>query len=349
MGGGHWNGKNHGGEHTGIGKKLKCGPYTANGYRPEPDISHKDFFVGSDVIYTGTNKNKSQYYIPNGSKGKIMKKDNSNKLKKVSRSFFKVNFESKGIHYVHKNVLQLANSFKEHQEYILNFNSEGLQNYRNDKKKEVNEKLNKHKYKNIIDNRNKIKKFREWRKEFLDEKKLEIQSKINELLSNPEYKQKRETKKKLMEEIDYIQDMYSLTNEPVTKINYLTEHKDEFDDPDMCLKQYHYKKDKDLNKLKYLKNELEKVKYYFDNSSNEIKKLNEIMDRGNKQFIYQVNSKEDYNNFLHHHYNEKNKGVKYKYEPKKPSREYKVDNTIIPKIPDNINLLLWGLYPRDVH
>ena len=27
MGGGHFNGKNHGGEHTGDGKKQKKGPY----------------------------------------------------------------------------------------------------------------------------------------------------------------------------------------------------------------------------------------------------------------------------------------------------------------------------------
>ena len=39
MGGGNYNGKNHSGEHTGDGKKQKCGPYSANGYRPEPEIS----------------------------------------------------------------------------------------------------------------------------------------------------------------------------------------------------------------------------------------------------------------------------------------------------------------------
>ena len=80
MGGGQYNGKNHGGGHTGDSKKQKCGPYSANGYRPEPEISHLDFEVGSQVTYTGTNKNKNKIYIPNGTLGEIMEKDNSSKL-----------------------------------------------------------------------------------------------------------------------------------------------------------------------------------------------------------------------------------------------------------------------------
>ena len=118
MGGGHFNGKNHGGEHTGDGKKQKCGPYSANGYRPEPDISHQDFEVGLQVIYTGTNKNKNMNYIPNGTLGEIMKKNNPSKLQKTSRSILKVDFGDKGIRYVNKSVLQLVGSFEEnHQKH----------------------------------------------------------------------------------------------------------------------------------------------------------------------------------------------------------------------------------------
>ena len=120
MGGGNYNGKNHGGEHTSDGKKQKCGPYSANGYRPEPDISHQDFVVGSQVIYTGTNKNKNKNYIPNGTLGEIMEKDNSSKLQETSRSILKVDFGEQGVRYVNKNVLQLVGSFEENQDYDPN-------------------------------------------------------------------------------------------------------------------------------------------------------------------------------------------------------------------------------------
>ena len=138
MGGGNYNGKNHSGEHTGDGKKQKCGPYSANGYRPEPEISHKDLTVGSQVIYTGSKKNKNKIYIPNGTLGEIMEKDNSSKLQKTSRSILKVDFGEQGVRYVSKSVLQLVGSFEENQDYVLDTtDKEGIQSERNDKKKKV--------------------------------------------------------------------------------------------------------------------------------------------------------------------------------------------------------------------
>ena len=61
MGGGNWNGKNFGGMHTSDGKKQNAGPYSNNGFQPEPFTSHRDFVEGDEVIYTGSsskNKNK---------------------------------------------------------------------------------------------------------------------------------------------------------------------------------------------------------------------------------------------------------------------------------------------------
>ena len=49
-----------------------------------------------------------------------------------------------------------------------------------------------------------------------------------------------------------------------------------------------------------------------------------------------------------------NRGIKYKvdYDYKKyllkPSKEYKVDPNVKATEPENINLLLWGLYPHQV-
>ena len=246
MGGGNYNGKNHGGEHTGDGKKQKSGPYSANGYRPEPEISHKDLTVGSQVIYTGSNKNKNKIYIPNGTLGEIMEKDNSSKLQKTSRSILKVDFGEQAVRYVSKSVLQLVGSFEEHQDYVLDTtDTEGIQSERNDKKKKVQKKLRPAKYANILENRENNKEFREWRKDHLDEKQINIQNDINELLYSPEYKQKKETRKKLMDEIEDIQEKHSLAKEHETKTKFMSEYmgKNPQHTHEQC--ETHYVKQKD--------------------------------------------------------------------------------------------------------
>ena len=53
MGGGSWNGKNYGGLHTGADKKQNVGPYSSDGYRPNPFLSNLDFVTGDEVIYIG--------------------------------------------------------------------------------------------------------------------------------------------------------------------------------------------------------------------------------------------------------------------------------------------------------
>jgi len=355
MGGGNYNGKNHGGEHTGDGKKLKCGPYSANGYRPDPSISHLDYVVGSKVIYTGTNKNKNRIYIPTGTSGEIMEKDNSYKLQKTSRSILKVDFGEQGVRYVSKSVLQLVGSFEEHQDYVLDTtDKEGIQSERNDKKKKVQDKLLSAKYAKILKNREKNKEFREWRKDHLDEKQIDIQNAINELQSTPEYKQKKETKKKLTEEIEGIQEKYTLAKEHETKTKFISEYKDKnpHHTHEQCEKEYVKQKDNDFKRQKYLKNELLKVKEYFESSSAEIKKLNEVMNRGDRQFVHEVTGKTEYNTYLHHHYEQRNKvdKVDYDYEEYElePSKEYKVDPNVKATVPENINLLQWGLYPHQV-
>ena len=355
MGGGQYNGKNHGGGHTGDSKKQKCGPYSANGYRPDPEISHQDFVVGSQVTYTGFNKNKNNIYIPNGTLGEIMEKDNSYKLQKTSRSILKVDFGEQGVRYVNKNVLQLVGSFEENQDYVLDTtDKEGIQSERNDKKKKVQEKLQPAKYAKILENREKNKEFREWRKNYLDEKQNDIKNDINKLQSTPEYKQKKETRKKLMDEIEDIPEKHSLAKEHETKTKFISEYKGK--NPhhtyEQCEKQYFKQKDNDFKRLKYLKNELLKVKEYFESSSDKIKKLNEVVNRGDRQFVYNVTGKDDYNTYLHHHYGQRNKVDKVDYDYKKyllkPSEEYKVDPNVKATESENINLLRWGLYPHQV-
>ena len=99
-------------------------------------------------------------------------------------------------------------------------------NERNDKKKKVQQKLRPAKYGKILENREKNKEFREWRKNHLDEKQIDIQNDINKLQSSPEYKKKKETRKNLTEEIEGITEKYSLAKEHETKTNFTSEYKD---------------------------------------------------------------------------------------------------------------------------
>ena len=98
MGGGSLNGKNFGGMHTGADKRANSGPYSNDGYRPNPTSSHLDFEVGDKVNYIGSEKYKHKSRVPNGAIVTIMKKDNlTNKRQKTCRSILKVDFGQNGI------------------------------------------------------------------------------------------------------------------------------------------------------------------------------------------------------------------------------------------------------------
>ena len=46
--------------HTSDGKKQNAGPYSNNGFQPEPFTSHRDFVEGDEVIYTGLRRKPSE-------------------------------------------------------------------------------------------------------------------------------------------------------------------------------------------------------------------------------------------------------------------------------------------------
>lgn len=113
MGGGHWNGKNFGGMHTSDGKKQNAGPYSNNGFQPEPFTSHLDFVEGDEVIYTGSSsKNKNKRNVPNGAVGTVVEKS-YNRLQKSSRSTILVDFGQNGVRYVNKNCLMFPSDDEE--------------------------------------------------------------------------------------------------------------------------------------------------------------------------------------------------------------------------------------------
>jgi hypothetical protein len=370
MGGGHFNGKNHGGEHTGDGKKAKCGPYSSNGYRPNTQISHLDFIPTEHVIYTGTSKNKSKHYIPNGTEGVILEDDTYNKLQKVPRSVLKVDFGKKGIRYVHKNVLQHVEGYGEYIEGLLDTPSmfDGYQAYRNDKKKDVKEKLRPERYEQILKNRRKNAEFREWRKGYLHNKEVELYDHLNNIQSKGKYKEgydgddgeaylktnestksynedkksyyeqhrmKIDRRKKLKDELD------GLVEE------HIEEDKlpDEFDDVE-GKKGYYKQRRKEEERIKVLKNDLYILENYF-NTSNDSQQINELLHSKSRQFVRHVSSKQDYNNYLH--CIKSCSDYDYKHTLLKPSRDYSViESDKVAKEPTNLNLILWGLNPRDV-
>lgn len=208
---------------------------------------------------------------------------------------------------------------------------------------EKNKHLKQDKINSTLENRDNRKKYREWRKEFLNEKYLELQSKVHELQSSPEYKQKRELRKKLTTKIDELINKYDPTKEPLTKAEFMKSCIETDKDPE---KLYNYQKYNDVVRLKYFKNELNKVQLYLKESTKDVQKYTSYMDNGSRQYIPQVSDKTDYLKYLHYHYEG---GKDYKYKEVKPSREYKVDPTNSLKMDDDIKLFRWGLNPQDVH
>jgi hypothetical protein len=310
MGGGHFNGKNHGGEHTGTGKKNKCGPYSSNGYRSNTQISHLDFIPTEHVYYTGTSKNKIKHYIPNGTEGVILENDVYNKLQKVPRSVLKVDFGKKGIRFVHKNLLQHVDDYGEYIEELLDTPSmfDGYQADRNDKKKDVKEKLRPDCYKQILKNRETKSEFREWRKEYLRTMEESLYNQLDKIQVAPEYKSKVDLRNKLKDEIDGLVDKY-------TDENIVSDFDNQYEE-----KSYNQLRNKEEARIKTLKDDLYTIQLYFENSSDEIRKINELLQSKSKQYVRNVSSKQDYNNYLHCIKN----GYEYDYKQTliNPSREY---------------------------
>lgn len=98
MAAGNWNGKNHGGLHTGTGKYQNGGVYSMNGKRVRR-IPHREFKVGTNVSYVGTHKD----FIHK--KGNVLSKENDSM--KTSRSTIKVKLDNQ-IVYIYKDNLRIC-------------------------------------------------------------------------------------------------------------------------------------------------------------------------------------------------------------------------------------------------
>jgi hypothetical protein len=316
MGGGTWNGSNHGGLHTGADKNQNSGPYHNNGYTPSIK-SYKEFTAGKQVIYIGMNKNKHFTKVPNGSIGNIVNKVKTDM--KTSRTLIKVDFNEYGIRYVPKHLLQFTDDFKQHQIKQLNKDSSGEQNYRYENKKSMNEKLKSENYEKTLNNRHNNKEFRKFRKKLLDETRVKLEDELRDIKFNPiknKYQKKEAELNQVLRTLTMNDNDQSLINEVKDDQSLINEVKDE-------LRTIHnYKKD----------------------NQDKINKLSNLLENNNsKKYIREVYSKESYNNYLHCQMN--NKNYKDFYEiSKKPSREYIMDHSIECSDIPNINRLLYGLY-----
>ena len=101
MGSGDDNGKNHGGGHTGSGKKRSSSVYSMNGFRKPVVHPTRDFKEGIKVSYIGCHKNFM------GVKGIVISKKGD--IHSSMRSQIKIRLDDQRIIYIHRDNLSINN------------------------------------------------------------------------------------------------------------------------------------------------------------------------------------------------------------------------------------------------
>jgi len=101
MGSGEDNGKNHGGGHTGSGKKRSSSVYSMNGFRKPVVHPTRDFKEGIKVSYIGCHKNFM------GVKGIVISKKGD--IHSSMRSQIKIRLDDQRIIYIHRDNLSINN------------------------------------------------------------------------------------------------------------------------------------------------------------------------------------------------------------------------------------------------
>ena len=345
-----------------MGKYGKCqntGVYHNNGYQPDPQLSHLDFEPEDTVYYTGYSKNKHKSDIPHNAKGTVVEKDNTNKLKRTSRSVICVDFGVHGIRLVHKNLLQFCDDEHRCIEESLNRykSQEGFQSYRNDNRgngipKDVfksGRKVTKKQLdiENTQKNRELNKQFREWRKDFLNKKKEALELEIGEKVNDPDYKKERGELKKAEEMLQELTEKYNALNEPITRLKFMESHNDKNYTSDQLSSMYNVQKEKNKRHIKMLKQNLMNINNYLKDRSKDIHKLTSASESLARDFFRnECASRTDYLNMLHREWN------KRPISTNEPSREYSVFPSVEPDMGEEklykVKLLQWGLYPQDV-
>lgn len=324
MGGGSYNGKNFGGMHTGADKKQNGGPYSNNGYINDPNSSHLNFLPDEEVIYIGsTNKNKHKKDVPNGTKGTVVDKNNLNNPKqKSSRSLILVDFGLHGVHYVHKNVLQFTSDYSDCLETLCEKKgtTEGDQSSRNKVRSDKRSKFRDAKYQQTLENREKRKQFREWRKDFLDQKESELRVELEDLKQDPTLVENRKQEVVIKQE---------------HRVLKMANDKDETLSEET--------KQENKARMDELKAQLTAFSNYEKSNMKERDIIREILrNKQSRKFLRNVYNRESYNNYLHSQMN----GQEYVFQ--KETKEYKVNPDVEATSTPERELLRWGLYPHQV-
>ena len=340
-----------GGSGTSDGKKQNAGPYSNNGFQPEPFTSHLDFVEGDDVIYTGSSKNKNKRKVPNGAVGTVVAK-NVNRLQKSSRSTITVDFGERGVRYVNKNCLMFPSDDSDCMENLLDAPpvNEGVQNYRVEARVEKKEKKKDETVKSIMKKREEQKEYRQFRKEFLDKKELELGVEISKGMNDPKNVKLRDERKKINVSIEEINEKYTTTKEPLTKLEYMKSKSDGTLNQEQLESMFNVHKDQDMRRIKLLKHHLLNVSDELKGKSKELGNLETAYNSGSRSFFMnECASPHDYRRMVHEAWNKKpvpSNEPSMKYEIVKDDK--KDDGNIVVKEPPNMDLLKWGLYPRDV-
>lgn len=385
MGGGHWNGKNFGGMHTSDGKKKNAGPYSNNGFQPEPFTSHRNFVDGDEVIYTGSSsKNKNKRNVPNGAVGTVVEKG-YNRLQKSSRSTILVDFGQNGVRYVNKNCLMFPSDDEECMEKRLDAPPVilGVQSHRRKKfvtveepilkgdsveeqttekliteeppvedqateeESTVKKKIAIGEYKQQMREQSRIKRkeYRQFRKDLLDKKELELEVEISSGMNDPKNVKLRDDRKRINESIEEIKEKYE-PSENLTKLEYMNKQSNGSLTQDQLESMYKVHKEQDMRRIKILKHHLLNVSDQLKSSSKELGTLEDVYNSDRRYFTHEYGSASEYRQMVQKAW------VKLPVQGK-PKRIYSLKNdskeVLPPPVEDiKMNLLKWGLYPQDV-
>ena len=303
----------------GMDKKQNNGPYCNNGYIHDKHTSHLCYVPGEEVIYTGsTNKNKHKKDVPNGTKGTVMVK---NKNMKSSRSQIRVDFGEYGVHYVHKNVLQFTTDYSDCLDTLCEKQgSNGIQSSRDKLRAAKRSQAREAKYQQALKNRKDRKEFREWRKDFLDQAKINLEQELNDLKEDPTLAENRNKEVIIKQE----RRVLKLAN-----------------DKDQTLSEETKKENK--ARMEELKAQLDVISDYEKSNMKERDIIREILrNEQSRKFLRNVYNRESYNNFLHSQMN----GEEYVFQKK--TKDYEVKEGVEATSTPEHELLRWGLYPQQM-
>ena len=286
-----------------YGKNQNAGPYCANGYRHNSNASHLNFVEGEDVFYIGNRKSKK---LTKGQKGVVMPKTKQDRSK-TNRSLIKVDFSESGVRFVSKQLLQSPSDYTFCLQDQLSRCQSGKQAQRNDRKKTIQSQLRQTNYEQTLANRAERKRFREWRKEYLDLLESRLESDYATKKQCQEVKDNRVREADVKKQIRQIKEKDDLTDEDKSLLeSYQSEIKE--------ISQFEKAHYKELNVLKEM-----------------------IHNKASRKFVRCVYSRPSYNDYLHSiRLNDTYPKIR------KPSRDYTVNES--KEVSDNsIQRFQWGL------